>query len=52
MDMGGQVFLSIRFHLYGDTAEALVAREEPTWQAWLAETFPAEPVSSESGAET
>ena len=41
MDMGEQVFLSVRFYLYGETAAAAVAGEEPRWQAWLGEHFPA-----------
>ena len=41
MDMGGQVYLSMRFYLYGDRAPAAVARNEPVWQAWLKERFPA-----------
>ena len=40
MDMGEQVLLSMRFHLYGSTAAGVAAREEPAWQAWLGETFP------------
>jgi uncharacterized protein YndB with AHSA1/START domain len=41
MPMGGQVCLGIRFYLYGDGAGAIVAREEPLWQAWLGRLFPA-----------
>ena len=41
MPMGGQVVLSIRLYLYGDRAAAAVARDEPAWQAWLDERFPA-----------
>jgi hypothetical protein len=40
MPMGGQVYLSLRFFLYGDGAAAAVARAEPAWQAWIAERFP------------
>ena len=39
--MGGQVYLSVRFYLYGDQAAAAVARDEPLWQAWMQEKFPA-----------
>jgi hypothetical protein len=39
--MGGQVYLSLRFYLYGDQAPAIVARDEPLWQAWLNTHFPA-----------
>ena len=38
--MGGQVYLTIRFYLYGDQAPAAVARAEPMWQAWMNEHFP------------
>jgi uncharacterized protein YndB with AHSA1/START domain len=40
MDMGGQVYLSIRFYLYGDRASVVVARDQPLWQAWMKERFP------------
>lgn len=39
MDMGGQVYLSIRLYLYGDQASAVVARDEPLWQAWMNKRF-------------
>ena len=38
--MGGQTFLVLRFYLYGGSAAATVARDEPRWQAWLARHFP------------
>ena len=41
MDMGDKVFLSVRFYLYGEKAAAAVAREEPGWQTWMGEHFPA-----------
>jgi len=41
MDMGEKVFLSVRLYLYGETAAAAVKREEPRWQAWMGEHFPA-----------
>jgi uncharacterized protein YndB with AHSA1/START domain len=40
LPMGGQVYLPIRFFLYGDTAPAAVARAEPVWQAWMQSHFP------------
>jgi hypothetical protein len=40
LPMGGQVYLPIRFYLYGDRAPAAVARNEPLWQAWMNEHFP------------
>ncbi|MGH2562329.1 MAG: SRPBCC family protein, partial [Thermomicrobiales bacterium] len=33
--MGGQVFLTLRFYLYGDQASAAVEHAEPLWQAWM-----------------
>jgi hypothetical protein len=41
MSMGGQVFLSMRLFLYGSQAAAAAARDEPLWQAWMAERYPA-----------
>jgi uncharacterized protein YndB with AHSA1/START domain len=41
MSMGGQVYLSMRCYLYGDQAAGVVARDEPLWQAWMKERFPA-----------
>jgi uncharacterized protein YndB with AHSA1/START domain len=41
MPMGGQVLLPLRIYLYGETAAAAAARDEPIWQAWLAQRFPA-----------
>jgi len=41
MPMGGQVCVSVRCFLFGDRAAATVAREEPRWQAWLNELYPA-----------
>jgi hypothetical protein len=38
--MGGQIYLTIRFYLYGDSAAAALARAEPEWQAWLNAHFP------------
>jgi uncharacterized protein YndB with AHSA1/START domain len=40
LSMGGQVYLIIRFFLYGEQAVAAVARAEPMWQAWMNEHFP------------
>lgn len=47
MDMGGQVYLSIRLYLYGNQASAVVARDEPLWRAWMNKHFP----SDEKGIE-
>src|SRR5262245_18222625 len=49
MPMGGQVCLSVRSFLYGNRAAAAVASEEPKWQAWLNELFPAPMGSSTTG---
>ena len=49
MSMGAQVYLGINAYLYGDRAAAAVARDEPAWQAWIAQHFPA---AMDSGATT
>jgi uncharacterized protein YndB with AHSA1/START domain len=49
LPMGGQVFLPIRLYLYGDQAPAAVARDEPRWQAWLNDRFPATGAPPEAG---
>ncbi len=36
----GQIYLTLRFYLYGDQAPAAVARAEPEWQAWMETHFP------------
>jgi uncharacterized protein YndB with AHSA1/START domain len=41
MPMGGQVYLPVRLFLYGDRAADVAAREERSWQSWIAERFPA-----------
>jgi hypothetical protein len=48
MEMGGQVYLSIRFYLYSDQASATVARDEPLWQAWMNKHFPSDVKGIES----
>jgi uncharacterized protein YndB with AHSA1/START domain len=40
LSMGDQVYVIIRFFLYGDQAPAAVAHAEPAWQAWVNEHFP------------
>jgi hypothetical protein len=50
MDMGGQVYMSIRLYLYGDRASAAVARDEPLWQAWMNKPFPSDGKGVESPA--
>lgn len=49
MPMGGQVLLFLRVYLYGERAGAAAAAEEPVWQAWIAERFPAAPPAEGSG---
>jgi uncharacterized protein YndB with AHSA1/START domain len=39
LPMGGQVVLSVRLYLYGEQAPAVVARDEPFWQAWIDQRF-------------
>lgn len=41
MPMGGQVYLSLRFYLYGGQAPAALARAESAWSAWMQKHFPA-----------
>jgi uncharacterized protein YndB with AHSA1/START domain len=50
MDMGGQVYLSIRLYLYGDQASLVVARDEPLWHAWMNEHFPSDGKGIESSS--
>ncbi|MEO8593712.1 MAG: SRPBCC domain-containing protein [Candidatus Solibacter sp.] len=33
-------FISVSFYLYGDSAAAMVARDEGAWTAWMAKLFP------------
>jgi hypothetical protein len=44
-DMGGMISLQVRLYLYGD--EAVAAREEGRWQAWMDEHFPAPAMEAE-----
>ncbi len=37
---GGQSAVAMNLYLYGDQADAAVARETPRWQAWFQEHFP------------
>jgi uncharacterized protein YndB with AHSA1/START domain len=44
LPMGGQVYLTIRFYLYGAEAPAAMERAEGVWQSWVAVRFtPATP---------
>jgi len=42
MPMGGPIYVSIRFYLFGDSAASAVAKAEPEWTHWFAERFPME----------
>ncbi len=50
MDLGGQVYLSIRLYLYGDQASVVVARDELLWRAWMNEHFPSDGKGIESSS--
>jgi uncharacterized protein YndB with AHSA1/START domain len=39
--MGDQVCLAVAVYLYGDHAQEVASREEPAWQRWMAQRFPA-----------
>lgn len=47
LPMMGQIFLPVRFFLYGDAAQEAIAAAEPVWQAWMAERFPASATPAE-----
>lgn len=38
--MENETCVSVRFYLYGDSASAVAAAEQPRWQAWMSERFP------------
>lgn len=38
---GGPSMVALNFYLYGDRAAEIAAREQPLWQAWIQERFPA-----------
>jgi hypothetical protein len=38
---GDKAFVTVNFYLYGDKAADLVAREQPAWNAWMTNLFPA-----------
>ena len=38
--MMGQIYLSLRFYLFGEQAVDAVARAEPVWQEWVGAHFP------------
>lgn len=49
--MGGQVCVVMHLYLYGEGASAIVERDHPLWQGWLAEQLPA-PAGVEEEATT
>jgi uncharacterized protein YndB with AHSA1/START domain len=38
---GEKAFVTVSFYLYGDTAAAVVARDQSAWTAWMTNLFPA-----------
>lgn len=38
---GGPSMVGVNLYMYGEQADATLARETPVWQAWLQERFPA-----------
>ena len=50
MLMGNQVCMSVRFYMYGESAQTVVTREEPVCQAWLARLFPSTAAATETEA--
>jgi uncharacterized protein YndB with AHSA1/START domain len=38
---GEKAFVTVSFYLYGDTAAAVVSRDQSAWSAWLKHLFPA-----------
>ena len=38
---GEKAWVTVSFYLYGDTAAAVVARDEPAWTAWMTNLFAA-----------
>ncbi|MGH9118229.1 MAG: SRPBCC family protein [Acidimicrobiales bacterium] len=43
---GATVTVNVSAHLYGSNAAAVAEREQPAWQAWLADRFPGVVMSS------
>lgn len=40
MPMGEQVYVSVRFYLFGESAGKTASEAEPEWSRWFAERFP------------
>ena len=49
-DCGGMVMAMVSFYLYGDAAAAVAKRDEPLWQAWMSQHFPAANGASTAGS--
>lgn len=49
LPMGGSVYLIVDFFLYGDSAAAAVAQQEPAWQGWMRTHFPFPPMPDPGG---
>jgi uncharacterized protein YndB with AHSA1/START domain len=47
--MGGQVYLAMRFYLFGEGAADAAAEAEAAWQAWFAEHFAPAAAPAEAG---
>jgi len=43
---GGTIHVILSLYLYGDRSAAAVTRDQPLWQKWMSERFPAEPPAS------
>lgn len=41
---GGMVMVCLSVYLYGENAKSVAARDEPMWQKWVDERFPAPPM--------
>jgi hypothetical protein len=38
---GEKAWVTVSFYFYGDTAAAVVARDQSAWTAWMTNLFPA-----------
>jgi uncharacterized protein YndB with AHSA1/START domain len=45
----GQTYTMLHAYLFGDEAPSAVARDEPAWQAWMEERFPAAKADAPAG---
>lgn len=48
VSFGGQSMVGLNFYLYGERSAETLAREMPTWQAWIQERFPVPMEASQS----